>query len=145
MAKKARRPDLQKVIEDAFNSDDPRGMVIARGFAARALNVDPSEIPEELDTPAKLNAWVTSLIACAGGIDHTREVYDRLAPKPKRVEVSGPGGGPIRTAVSPADDPTGRKAAESYLNEIALGAAAGAVLAAEVADDEEDCKALLGE
>jgi len=135
--RKQKTDDLNQIMSDRFHSSDPRAMVIARGFAARALNMDESDIPEEHNTPAKLHAWVQSILACAGGIEHSREIYDRLAPKPKRVEVSGPGGGPIRQAITTGDDPMGKRAAEQYLEEISLGPA-GAALADDVDVDVDD-------
>lgn len=131
MAGKAKRKDLTKILEEAFHSDDVRGMTIARGFAARALNCDEGEIPSELDTPAKLSAWVNSLITCAGGIDHLRENYDRLSPKPKRVEVSGPGGSPVRVAIGTAAADANEQA-KRYFDEMRGGAQAPAEVEIDV-------------
>ena len=120
MARK-RQADVNGIFGDWYHSSDPFTVSLVRANAARYLNIEVEQIPAECDTPAKVHAWEIAVDSCNGRMDLTREIYDRQAPKAKRIEVSGPGGGPVRHAVGSGDDPSGKLAAERYLEEVARG------------------------
>lgn len=138
MAKKTKRKDVdaQAVMEEMAARNDPRTVIVARGFVAKWMNVDESEVPEDLDSVLRILVYMQMMKAIAGG--DVREIFDRLAPKPRRVEISAPGGGPVRLAVGGADA-SQRELAARYFEEMAAGPAA--IPAGPVpgtADDEED-------
>jgi hypothetical protein len=95
-----KRVNFNKLVKEALQRDDPQSQEIARRLAAAAVGADVSEVPYDLATPADFAIWVSSMLASAGSIEHLRELSDRAAPKPRRVELTGEGGGPIRHAVT---------------------------------------------
>jgi len=101
VAKKApaRHDKYDKFLADHLHSTDPDIMALCRGFAARMLNVQPdADFLVKIGTPLEMKALVDAMLA-ATSLDHGREVTDRVAPKPKRIEVSGPNSGPVRVAI----------------------------------------------
>lgn len=90
----------------------------AREVAAARVGCDPSDIPEDVVTFEDLMAWVAAMLAVAGNHEFWREFGDRVAPKPRRVEVSGPGGGPVRQTITQSDNPAEANAAQEYYDEL---------------------------
>ena len=87
-------------------------------------------LPDRLELCAALYGWA----ACGGDKEAFKEVFDRLAPKPRRLEHSGPGGEPIRTAsVAAVASVDGDDAREFY-----MGLLATAAVPEEELDPEDD-------
>ncbi len=65
-----------------------------------------------------LLAHVCARRALHGSVEFLRELGDRVDPKPRRIEVSGPGGGPVRGAISGAQNEDEREAAGDYFESL---------------------------
>ena len=108
------------------------------GGVERAIEVldIPDDIAAELresENQMEVLMRLAAYRAMSGSWDAWREIMDRVAPKPRAVELSGPGGGPIESiaaVVQLGDD----DAAARY--QALLGAGADDLLEAEF--DEED-------
>lgn len=109
----ARKKSFTKLVKEALDRSDVMSQAVMRRLAAAATGAQEHEVPADLSTPAEFAVWVASMLATAGSIEHLRELSDRAAPKPRRVEVTGEGGGPVRHAV------------------VAVGAGSGAAQAAD--------------
>lgn len=84
-----------------------------------AINSD-DESAEQLIIPqdrrqtlADLLCFCNEISALGGGIDWFKEIGERVDPKPRRIEISGPGGGPVRAAIGAVTDAE-RLAATEY-------------------------------
>jgi len=98
-----------------------------RARMAEALGCPLDAVPDYFETFLHQLAWMIKMAATRGNWDAIREILDREVPKPRRVELSGPGGGPLRSAVTSAQ-PTSEEAAAAQAYYEALAAQ----------DDEED-------
>lgn len=85
--KMPRRANFNKLVKEALQREDPQSLEIARRLAAAAVGAREDEVPHDLVTPADFAIWVSSMLAAAGSIEHLRELSDRAAPKPRRIEV----------------------------------------------------------
>ena len=85
--------------------------------AAKTLGVETQTLVF-YQTIGDLIAHVIMVQALRGSIESLREVGDRIDPKPKRIEISGPGGGPVRGAVTGAQSDDEREAAEEYFDTV---------------------------
>lgn len=88
--------------------------------AAATAGLEPGEVPRQ-ETVADLLAWLRTWEALRGNLDSFREIGDRVDPKPRRVEVSGPGGGPLRGSIGGAPSDDERREAEGFYDELEPG------------------------
>ncbi len=102
---------------------------LSRKAIAEALGLPSYEDVPLFDSKLRRILWTLVELADRGDMEAAREILDRIYPKPRRMEVSGPGGGPLRSRVQ-----TGPPTAE----EIASGDALYAALAGEEKDLEEE-------
>ena len=82
---------------------------------------DPGEITaliEKFPTFGDLLAHCTARRALHGQVDFMREIGDRVDPKPRRIEVSGPGGGPVRGAIAGSQSEGEREEAADYFESL---------------------------
>ena len=109
---KARVPwsKLLEAQHDRPADDDDRRRV------ARSLGMkDAKHVPKGL-TVGELLAWQTTKMALQGQDNAVNAVLDRVAPKPKRVEVAV-SDGPSRAPVSADEEPSAQEA-EDYMREL---------------------------
>lgn len=78
--------------------DDEEGR---RTAVAKTLGCAVDDVPTGLD-PLGLLLWMRQQQAYRGHEGALADVFDRALPKPRRHEHSGPGGGPVALARSPA-------------------------------------------
>lgn len=120
------RPKGAKSLSDTFRhmleSEPPPGLVeMAKARTVQRFNL--GELPPDLDLMFDMAPTVRDLLAClrvveaTENLDSFREIGDRLDPKPRRNELSGPGGEPIRYVPVDSDD------AEAIYNAMVQGAA----------------------
>ncbi len=104
--------DLHRILGEAATGDELEAMYAALEIPSglRGL-IDAAENRQE----AFARALVYRMMA--GSWVGAEQVYGRLDPIPKRAEISGPGGGPIRSAAVAvsADPETAQAAYESLL------------------------------
>lgn len=114
------RKFFRSAVRRMFNA--PGGITdFMRQYASEALGIPVEQIPVEIETPAELAIWVMGVRACGGNIDAFREFADRLDPKPRRVELSGPDGSPVRAALSAVRSTEEQEAAQRYYDRLNSG------------------------
>lgn len=108
------------------------------------------EIPEDVAAELRLcengmEAMVMLAMhrAHTGSWDAWREIMDRVAPKPRAVELSGPGGGHIQTAAAVSVQVTDGDAARQYQDLIQAAIVVDAEFEAEDDDEPEAVDPLL--
>jgi len=126
----AKRQRLRDQLAVAWGSKSGQR---ALELAAHAVGGDVQDIPEYArESLATLTAWVFTMRAVSGSVEHFREIGDRIDPKPKRIEIEGVNG--ARRGGGGADPET-TAAAEDY-----YAALSGAVVidASYTKEDEDD-------
>lgn len=112
---KGRGKNFATTLREAFQRSAPNK---ARELAANRVGMAVADIPEEVETIEELMAWTAGMMAVQGNSDFCKEFGDRAYPKPKRVEVSGPGGGPVRQAVITGDKAAEATAGQDYYGQL---------------------------
>jgi hypothetical protein len=94
-----RHPDvLVKHLKAPFAAGE-LDLVLRR--VAGALGIEVSDIPDSArQSPEALAAFQVRMQTFGGDDKAATHVLDRLSPKPRRMEVSGPGGDPVRTTTT---------------------------------------------
>jgi transcriptional regulator with XRE-family HTH domain len=94
-----RHPDvLVKHLKAPFAAGE-LDLVLRR--VAGALGIEVSDIPDSArQSPEALAAFQVRMQTFGGDEKAATHVLDRLSPKPRRMEVSGPGGDPVRTTTT---------------------------------------------
>ncbi len=106
-----RRPRITMAMFQARWSETPSEL--DRKTVAAAAGLDSvDDVPDYFATKADLVLWLLDVKVMRGEQWALSEVMDRLWPKPRRMEVSGPEGGPLRSVVSTIP-PTEGEAAEA--------------------------------
>ncbi len=82
---------LARQLQGPFGADVLDSMIEAYEVPD-SLAAELRELPNRLDALALIKIWQ----AARGNLMAFQEIFDRLAPKPRRTEISGPGGGPVR-------------------------------------------------
>ena len=86
----AKRQRLRDQLAVAWGSKSGQR---ALELAAHAVGGDVQDIPEYArESLATLTAWVFTMRAVSGSVEHFREIGDRIDPKPKRIEIEGVNG-----------------------------------------------------
>jgi hypothetical protein len=96
---------------------------LERKAIAEALGfTSVDEVPDYFESFIECVWWMRKQQAVRGHDEAIRDFLDRANPKPRRMEVSGPGGGPLRGAITVAR-PSDAEAAASrqYYEELAGG------------------------
>jgi hypothetical protein len=91
-----------------------------RKRAAEALGLARvDDVPDDLATVLDLLWWLRRMQAVAGSENAIADFLDRATPKPRRMEVTGADGAPLRAHISAAP-PTDaeRAAADDYYREL---------------------------
>jgi hypothetical protein len=85
---------------------------VQRAALAVTLGVSTDDVPDYFETLQDLLVWGLGEMAVRGNQWALAEILDRIAPKPRRMEVSGPDGGPLRAHLT-ASAPSSEEAAEA--------------------------------
>ncbi len=88
---------------------------VHRSLAAKAMGVNTLHVPKGM-TVGELMAHVTNALAIGGDANALNAVLDRVAPKPKRIEIDM-SNTPKRAPVDAENEP-GAQEAEDYMREL---------------------------
>jgi hypothetical protein len=92
----------------------PTGHEAILRLAAERVGCQPDEVPVEAQQSlAQLALWVSGACAAGGSIEHLREFLDRMAPKPRRLEIDASVSA-RRAPMSSSRNPEEAAEAESY-------------------------------
>ncbi len=116
--------DLRRILQE-----DPEVSVIEKLCEAYDLGDDVRAQLELCGDKLEAIALLTAHRALHGSLDAFKEIFDRLEPKARRNELSGPGGGPIPVAGAVAN--LSDNEAEARYHALVAGPAGAGV------DDEE--------
>lgn len=86
---------------------------LQRAKIAEVLGCHVDEVPDYFETLWDLIVYAVGEKAVRGSEWAMGEILDRLSPKPRRMEVSGPDGGPVRGAISTSPPSTEEAAASA--------------------------------
>lgn len=108
-AGRPKKPTLRGMLTEHAHSEAPPAV---RRAAAKVLGLTPGD----LRGITFLEAMAAVALGKAGGGDGEfwREVGDRLDPKPRRVEISSPGGGPLDVAMRVGRELSEAEASDLY-------------------------------
>lgn len=109
---------LVRRFRDILESPPTLEMCIEAGDVLNLRDEEAAALCGRFETFGDLLAHVTALRALRGTVDFLREIGDRVDPKPRRVEVSGPGGGPMRGTISSSQSEEERDAAANYMDDL---------------------------
>jgi hypothetical protein len=102
---------FEKSLED-------RATDVHRSLAAKAMGVKTLHVPVGM-TVGALMTHVTNALAIGGDANALNAVLDRVAPKPKRIEIDV-SGTPKRAPVDAENEP-GAQEAEEYMRQLEGG------------------------
>jgi hypothetical protein len=104
-----RKPRRADVVFRTYFQQAPTEL--QRRKLAEYLGIATDEVPDYYESAWDLIVWGLGEMALRGNQWAMGEILDRLAPKPRRMEVSGPEGGPVRGHISAAPPSTEEQAA----------------------------------
>ena len=100
------RPKGSKSLSDALRRRLKAGLgedELVKMMEVFDLTDAQREMLNSMENRLDVLAELLILRALSGNLDTFKEIFDRLDPKPRRTEISGPGGGPVRSIAAPVD------------------------------------------